>query len=85
MPPSPGVSPFEQFIKLCGDAELSLGFAHGTGLGAILLALISLAFILTRKISFRGLVRYATTGLLGKIREPDDNRRVQAKGLREKR
>ena len=37
----------EQFFQLIADANLSFGVFHGNGLGAVLLALVALVFVLS--------------------------------------
>ncbi|MCB1358853.1 MAG: hypothetical protein KDK53_20920 [Maritimibacter sp.] len=39
-------SNFERIIQLVSDASLSFGFAKGTGLGAVLLAIIALIVLI---------------------------------------
>ena len=42
--------------ELIAEAELNIGIADGSGLGAVLLALVAIAFIIGRKPSSRSLV-----------------------------
>lgn len=41
-------------FQLIADANLSIGFVQGTGLGAVLLAVIAISFILSRPFRWRG-------------------------------
>lgn len=50
---------FPKLIELASEAELSLFFASGTGLGAPLLALIVIAFIFSKPFSKVKLVNLA--------------------------
>lgn len=40
--------------KIIAEAELSIGFIQGTGLGAILLTLIAVVFLIRNKLSTEG-------------------------------
>lgn len=46
------LSYIDKLLALLGEAELSLGMANGTGLGAVLLALLGIALI--RSQPFKG-------------------------------
>lgn len=45
----------EQIVQLISDANLSFGVFHGDGLGAVLLALVALVFILSPAFKKAGL------------------------------
>lgn len=46
-------------IDVLADASLSVGFAQGTGLGAVLLALVLIVFLVSRPFSRSNLVGLA--------------------------
>ena len=52
-PISPSTPPL---IDVLADASLSVGFAQGTGLGAVLLALVLIVFLVSRPFSRSSLV-----------------------------
>jgi hypothetical protein len=47
--------------ELIANAELNIGVAEGSGLGAVLLALVAIAFLIGRKPSSESLVRLFKT------------------------
>ena len=57
MPKEPSKSTIEDLLGLVAEAELSIGFISGTGLGAVLLTVIVITFILSRPFASASLSR----------------------------
>ncbi|KQI70685.1 hypothetical protein AN191_16600 [Loktanella sp. 5RATIMAR09] len=66
----------EFFSTLVGDAEMNFGFVRGTGLGAVLLAIVIIVFLLSRKAGTPSLVELIKAAKPSQLKSVETTQRV---------